>query len=148
MSVSKLETIRSLVVERKQRHDLHTPPVKAVPEPTHDNELEATKAALETERKLRLLQMEAIKALWKEVQTLQPKSPRTPHAPGVGGGSNRDSGVDMSPLPSGVTEIGDTPMVQCTAIQQQPAAPSCMVPPASGSAVLELSRTCAILQGQ
>ncbi|XP_059488502.1 centrosomal protein of 97 kDa isoform X2 [Neocloeon triangulifer] len=42
-------------------------------------ELNSAKAALQVERRLRLLQMEAIKSLWKEVQGLQ--SPRTPQTP-------------------------------------------------------------------
>lgn len=36
--------------------------------------MESTKAALESERKIQVLQMQAINALWKKVSSLQPDS--------------------------------------------------------------------------
>lgn len=36
--------------------------------------MESTKAALESERKIQMLQMQAINALWKKVSTIQPET--------------------------------------------------------------------------
>ncbi|KAK9692504.1 hypothetical protein QE152_g35120 [Popillia japonica] len=37
------------------------------------NDMESTKAALESERKIQMLQMQAINALWKKVSAIQPE---------------------------------------------------------------------------
>lgn len=39
--------------------------------------MESTKAALESERKIQMLQMQAINALWKKVSTIQPEMNET-----------------------------------------------------------------------
>lgn len=41
--------------------------------------MESTKAALESERKIQMLQMQAINALWKKVSSLQPEAGDGPH---------------------------------------------------------------------
>lgn len=54
------------------------------------SDMEATRAALESERKLQLLQMQAISALWKKVVSLQPPLPQ----PSTGSSSS-DSGTSL-----------------------------------------------------
>ncbi|XP_065348742.1 centrosomal protein of 97 kDa isoform X2 [Cloeon dipterum] len=70
-------------------------------------ELNSAKAALQVERRLRLLQMEAIKSLWKEVQGLQ--SPRTPQTP------MRNFSVRASSESSAVADLTKT----CAQLQEQ-----------------------------
>ena len=72
-------------------------------------ELSAAKSALEQERKLRALQMDAIKVLWKEVQMLDPNKYEN-SSNGVGGGINnsnnrvRPSGSNGSQISSRSSE--------------------------------------------
>lgn len=72
--------------------------------------MESTKAALESERKIQMLQMQAINALWKKVSALQPET----------GDSQGCSGLNMTKLSSGdnaeiVKELAQT----CTVLQSQ-----------------------------
>ena len=72
-------------------------------------ELSAAKSALEQERKLRALQMDAIKVLWKEVQMLDPNKYENSSS-GAGGGINnsnnriRPSGSNGSQISSRSSE--------------------------------------------
>ncbi|KAG8228016.1 hypothetical protein J437_LFUL003651 [Ladona fulva] len=90
------------------------------------SELEATRGELGKERKLRLQQMEAIKALWKEVYSLQPKNVVN------GLQSPNDESVNLP------TSSVSLPTVDG---KEQPAMVDAKI-------VAELTRTCANLQGQ
>lgn len=71
--------------------------------------MESTKAALESERKIQMLQMQAINALWKKVSAIQPES-----------GDGQSCGLNMTNLNVGdnseiVRELAST----CTVLQSQ-----------------------------
>lgn len=73
------------------------------------DDMESTKAALESERKIQMLQMQAINALWKKVSALQPES-----------GDGQGCGLNMTNLCMGdnseiVRELART----CTVLQSQ-----------------------------
>lgn len=73
------------------------------------NDMESTKAALESERKIQMLQMQAINALWKKVSALQPES-----------GDGQSSSLNMTNL-SGAdnSEIVRDLAQTCTVLQSQ-----------------------------
>lgn len=62
--------------------------------------METTKVALENERKIQQLQMQAINALWKKVSTLQPPT----------NGGSGDMSVSTTSLPG--IEVNSTAVVQ------------------------------------
>lgn len=73
------------------------------------NDMESTKAALESERKIQMLQMQAINALWKKVSALQPEN-----------GDGQNSCLNMTNLSTAdnseiVRELAQT----CTVLQSQ-----------------------------
>lgn len=71
--------------------------------------MESTKAALESERKIQMLQMQAINALWKKVSALQPD-----------GRDGQSSTLNMTNLGSGDnTEIVRDLAQTCTVLQSQ-----------------------------
>ncbi|XP_023716914.1 centrosomal protein of 97 kDa isoform X3 [Cryptotermes secundus] len=75
------------------------------------SDMEATRAALESERKLQLLQMQAINALWKKVVSLQPMQPQ----PGTSA-SSTDAGISLQqPDAETVRELTQT----CTRLHSQ-----------------------------
>lgn len=75
------------------------------------DDMESTKAVVESERKIQMLQMQAINALWKKVSALQPRAPS----------DSGDCGVNMVNLGMGddnseiVRELART----CTVLQSQ-----------------------------
>lgn len=76
------------------------------------DDMESTKAVVESERKIQMLQMQAINALWKKVSALQPRAPPS---------DSGDCGVNMVNLGMGddnseiVRELART----CTVLQSQ-----------------------------
>lgn len=77
------------------------------------DDMESTKVALESERKIQMLQMQAINALWKKVTALQPESGDS--------GSQINCGLNMTNL----TGVGDNSDIvkelasTCTVLQSQ-----------------------------
>lgn len=71
--------------------------------------MESTKAALESERKIQMLQMQAINALWKKVTALQPET-----------SDGQSGGISMTNFMSGDnTEIVKELAQTCTVLQSQ-----------------------------
>lgn len=68
--------------------------------------METTKAALESERKIQMLQTEAISALWKQMSTLQP-------------GNGQTSNVKMTDLSADNVEVVKELAKTCTVLQTQ-----------------------------
>ncbi|XP_021924438.1 centrosomal protein of 97 kDa isoform X2 [Zootermopsis nevadensis] len=75
------------------------------------SDMEATRAALDSERKLQLLQMQAINALWKKVVSLQPSLPQ----PGTSSSSMDASISVQQPDAETVRELTQT----CTRLHSQ-----------------------------
>mgnify|MGYP005983848571 FL=1 len=68
--------------------------------------METTKAALESERKIQMLQTEAISALWKQMSALQP-------------GSGQSSSVNMTSLSADNAEVVKELAKTCSVLQSQ-----------------------------
>ncbi|XP_063923100.1 centrosomal protein of 97 kDa isoform X2 [Zophobas morio] len=69
-------------------------------------DMETTKAALESERKIQMLQTEAISALWKQMSALQP-------------GSGQSSSVNMTSLSADNAEVVKELAKTCSVLQSQ-----------------------------
>jgi centrosomal protein CEP97 len=70
------------------------------------NDMETTKAALESERKIQMLQTEAISALWKQMSALQPST-------------GQSSSVNMTSLSADNAEVVKELAKTCTVLQNQ-----------------------------
>lgn len=68
--------------------------------------METTKAALESERKIQMLQTEAISALWKQMSALQPNS-------------GQSTSVNMTSLSADNAEVVKELAKTCTVLQTQ-----------------------------
>jgi hypothetical protein len=68
--------------------------------------METTKAALESERKIQMLQTEAISALWKQMSALQPST-------------GQSSSVNMTSLSADNAEVVKELAKTCTVLQNQ-----------------------------
>lgn len=71
--------------------------------------MESTKAALESERKIQMLQMQAINALWKKVSAIQPE----------GGDSNNAIGSSKPPTTINNSELVKDLAQTCSVLQNQ-----------------------------
>lgn len=69
--------------------------------------METTKAALESERKIQMLQTEAISALWKKISALQPES------------DSSSSNLNMTNLSVNNAEVVKELAQTCTMLQSQ-----------------------------
>lgn len=68
--------------------------------------METTKAALESERKIQMLQTEAISALWKQMSSLQPQNGQT-------------SSLSMNNISTDNVEVVKELAKTCTVLQNQ-----------------------------
>lgn len=78
------------------------------------DDMESTKAAVESERKIQMLQMQAINALWKKVSALQPES-----------GDGQSAGLSMTNLNSENAEIVKELAQTCIVLKSQVSHKNC-----------------------